>query len=367
MLDPAEFFLDQADTSPHIQFIYDLKARRVVFVNEAYERLLGGHRDCVNDELPGLLARLHPDDHLMWNRLWRLWAKGGLHDETDVRLLPPAGTDQPEQWFCLTPHWHQDAAGHRWVGGTLRDSSAGKHYKATSDKFNTKKNTVLEILAHDLAGAFVMLKQLAEYVEEEMQPQASPQVAEMLRLMQTTSQRSVQLIHDLVDQEFQETATVALRCERVDLCEKLEQCLEPFRRAPGREALQLTCVLPPAPLYAEVDVNKLLQVVSNLVANAFKYTPDGGHVTVTLKPGDGSVRITVADEGIGIPERLLPVLFDRYTPASRPGLRGEPTTGLGLWLCKTLVELHRGTLSVRSTEGRGTTFTIELPTATPAP
>jgi two-component system sensor histidine kinase VicK len=253
--------------------------------------------------------------------------------------------------------------GRVWVGGTLRDSSAGKQYKAYSDKFNTKKNTVLEILAHDLAGAFVMLKQLAEYVEEEMEPQASPQVAEMLRLMQTTSERSVQMIHDLVDQEFQESVTVVLKRERVDLCEKIAQCLEPFRRAPGREALQLKSELPPEPVYAEVDVNKLLQVVSNLVTNAFKFTPDGGHITVRLEPRQGHVRISVADEGIGIPESLRSVLFERYTPARRPGLHGEPTTGLGLWLCKTLVELHQGTLTLVSTEGQGSTFTIELPVA----
>ena len=106
MLDPAEFFLDQADASPHIQFIYDLTAQRVVFVNEAYERVLGGHRDRVNDELPALLARLHPDDLAMWQRVWQLWAKGGLHDEAEVRLLVP---NQPDQWFCLTPHWRRDA------------------------------------------------------------------------------------------------------------------------------------------------------------------------------------------------------------------------------------------------------------------
>ena len=73
------------------------------------------------------------------------------------------------------------------------------------------------------------------------------------------------------------------------------------------------------------------------------------------------MRIRVRDNGIGIPLDLQPVLFEPFTKARRPGLRGEPSTGLGLVLCKTIVEWHRGTLEMVSTEGQGTTFTIEIP------
>jgi two-component system sensor histidine kinase VicK len=73
------------------------------------------------------------------------------------------------------------------------------------------------------------------------------------------------------------------------------------------------------------------------------------------------VRITVADEGICIAAPWLPSLYERYTAARRFGQRGEPVMGLGLWLRKTIVDLHKGTLRVRSTEGQGSTFTVELP------
>jgi two-component system sensor histidine kinase VicK len=73
------------------------------------------------------------------------------------------------------------------------------------------------------------------------------------------------------------------------------------------------------------------------------------------------VRIHVVDNGVGIPEALQPYLFERFTKARRPGLRGEETTGLGLVLCKTIVEWHHGKLAVKSTEGQGTTVTMELP------
>jgi len=361
MLDPAEFFLDQAQSSPHVQFIYDLQAERVVYVNAAYERVLQGNPAQVNEELPALLARLHPDDLPVLSRCWRIWQKGGLHDEVEVRLRWP---DQSEQWLCLMPHWYQNAQGQTWVGGTLRDNSSGKEFRDNLNKFTNKKNTILEILAHDLAGAFVMLQQLTEYVREEMSPQTNPRVPEMLQMMQTTSQQSVQMIHDLVNQEFLESSQISLQRERVDLREKVRQSLEPFERAPGREAQQLTCETPPEPVYAEVDVNKVMQVVNNLLNNALKYTPDTGRITVRVEQQADQARIVVADEGIGIPEALQPILFERFTKARRPGLRGEPTTGLGLSLCKTIVELHQGTLTVSSAEGKGSVFTVELPLST---
>ncbi|WP_375435935.1 ATP-binding protein [uncultured Hymenobacter sp.] len=361
MLNPAAFFLNQAEaSSQQIHFIYNLKGRRVEYVNVAYERVLHGSQAKVNDELPTLLAHLPPDDLPWLRRCWQLWVQGRLSDEVEVRLLRPG---KPDQWLCLLPSWQQDADGMIWLGGTLRDITVGKRAQQTNVKYSSKKNTVLEILAHDLAGAFVSLQQLASYVREEMSAQTSPQVSEMLHLMQNTSQRGVQLIRDLMNQEFLESATIPLKRERVDLREKVQQCLEPFQRMGGREAKQLSWHLPPEPVYADVDTSKLMQVVSNLVSNALKFTPDEGRITVRVETAPDGVLITVADEGIGIPAALQPLLFERFTKARRPGLRGEPTTGLGLSLCQTIVSLHQGTLTVVSVEGQGSTFTVKLPKA----
>jgi len=358
MLNPAALFLDQAEQSPHLQFVYDVLAQQVVFVNAAYEPLLRGQRAHVNAELPALLARLPPDDLPLLQRSWRQWQIGDLHHELEVCLRR---VDGPDQWLCFTPYWYQDAAGQAFVSGSARDLSNEKAHRHNSEKFNAKKNTVLEILSHDLAGAFIILQQLTDYVQEEMGTPANAKVPEMLDLMRQTSQKSVAMIHDLVDQEFLESATIPLRRERVDLGQQVQLSLEPFRRAPGFVARQLRYEAPAEPVYAEVDPNKLLQVVSNLVTNALKFTPDEGHIVVKVEYQPKHVRIVVADEGIGIPAALQANLFERFTPARRPGLRGEPTTGLGLSLCQTIVQLHHGTLTVASQEGQGTTFTIDLP------
>ena len=90
---------------------------------------------------------------------------------------------------------------------------------------------------------------------------------------------------------------------------------------------------------------------------------DEGRIVVQIEPGPDCVRIQVVDEGVGIPNAIQPYLFERFTKARPPGLRGELTTGLSLVLCKTIVDWHHGQLAVASIKGKGTTFTIELPRA----
>lgn len=361
MVDSAAFLLEQAYASAHVHFIYNLTQQRVTFVNQAYEKMLNGHQAQVEAELPALLARMHPDDASLWHYYWRLWCSGQLQEEVEVRLVTDG---QPEQWLCLTPYWQQAENGDVVLGGVLKDISASKRHQDNSDKFNTKKNTVLEILAHDLAGIFAMLQQLSTHIEYELTQPAQPHVAELLQLSGKTSQQGLNLIHDLINRELQASANIDMKVEQLDLVKRIGYILEPINRAPAHQGRLLSFDTPAHAIYVRADANKLMQVVSNLVHNAYKFTPEDRAIRVAIAPCEGCVRISVADEGIGIPAYLLPVLFERYTPARRPGLLGEPTTGLGLWLCKTIVELHNGTLHVESQEGRGTTFTIELPVIT---
>lgn len=356
--DFAALFMDQAEASSHVQFVYEVPAGRVVFVNPAYEQVLHGRRDQVNEELPGLLARLHPDDRKYLARYWRIWIRGQMPDEVEVRLLTPG---QPEQWFCLTPYCQRSDNEPTLVVGTLRDISVAKHYQQNADAFNTRKNATLEILSHDVSGAFVMVEQIVQYLREEVTIPPESRVPEMLRVLETTSQNSVKMIRDLINIEFLTSANTDLKRNRVEVGEAFRPSLAELQQGQSLLGYQFTYSLPTEPVYAELDVNKMTQVLTNLIGNAIKFTPDGGQVAVTIEPGPDCVRIQVRDTGIGIPEAMQPYLFERFTKARRPGLRGEETTGLGLMLCKTIVEWHHGSLSVVSAEGQGSTFTVEIP------
>jgi two-component system sensor histidine kinase VicK len=108
-----------------MQFVYDVPVGRVVFINTVYQTVLSGTPANVNAELPALLARLHPDDRQFLAYYWKVWVRGQMTDEVEVRL-PTEGA--PDHWFCLTPSCQQTAQGHVLVGGSLRDLSAQKAY-----------------------------------------------------------------------------------------------------------------------------------------------------------------------------------------------------------------------------------------------
>lgn len=358
MLDLSAFLLEQAQTSPLVQFMYDLASGRVVFVNAAYEWVLGGRRECVNEELPRLLARLHPDDHAHLAACWARWIRNELHEEVTFRLQAPGRADQ---WLQLTPSYQPGPDGPGWVGGQLRDSSAAWHYKANADAFNARKNTILEVLSLDLSDVLVLSQGLLREAAGDADSYLWNRLLTDLRHLETLGRQGAQLVREFVSEEAQTSAGVDLYFERLDLGEQLRQALQDYPRATALAAHQLSLQLPPYPVVVALDANKFLQVVTNLLSNFLKFTPDGGHLVIQLTAAQGLAHLSFADDGIGIPAAVLPRVFERFTPARRLGLRGEPTLGVGLAMCKLIVELHQGTIDVRSREGEGTTFVITLP------
>ena len=368
MSDLSAFLLEQAEASVHVQFIYDVRAGRVVFVNEAYGPVLGGTPAAAAAELPALLARLHPDDQPYLARCWQLWVRGRLlRDEIEFRLRR-AG--EPDQWLCLTPAFQQVAHGPLLVGGTLRDISVAKLHQQNSDQFNVRKNATLEILSHDLSGAFVLVEQIVGYLQQALPPAAVPErVSELLGVLAATSQSSVKMIRDFIDLEFQASANTDLKRNRVEVGAALRPPLDDLHRRQALLGQHFDYELPAEPVYALLDINKFTQVLVNLIGNALKFTPrrrPGQRPGGGPAPG-GSSGAGERHPAVGIPAELQPYLFEPFTKARRPGLRGEPTTGLGLALCKTIVEWHQGTITVASTEGQGSTFTVEVPRADAPP
>ncbi|MBO2010386.1 sensor histidine kinase [Hymenobacter negativus] len=364
---PTTDFLQQAlDVSPQTFFVYDADAGRMLFVSAAYEQLFPDlQRENATTDLPRLLAYLpHDDQQYALHCLAELIA-GNHCDDLLLRLQPHPNV--PLRWLSMQAQRSLGPEGQVLLSGTLEDVTVEQEYLRNADKYMAKKNTTLEILSHDLAGPFNMLQQLAEFLEERTKTLQDEQVQRMLRIMRDTCRDSVTLIRDFVDGEFMDSANVDFKPLRVDLVQNIAQIVDTYQQGEHLVAKHFTFHHSQPTIYAEIDNNKFLQVINNLVSNAIKFTREGGNIAVGLTQQPDHVLVTVADDGIGIPAHLLPVLFDRFTKARRPGLRGEKTTGLGMHIIETIVRLHHGRIWVESEENVGTTFYIQLPIPTRAP
>ncbi len=182
------------------------------------------------------------------------------------------------------------------------------------------------------------------------------------------------LVEDLRVLSQAEAGQLPMQWESIDAGELLNDVATSFSgqaqvagvnlhiEAPGQAAMQVSAGA--APLRIRGDYGRLEQVLGNLLANALRHTPEGGTVTLQGGPGPHGVRLVVADTGEGIAPEDVPYVFDRFWRADRARTHGEGTgSGLGLAIARQLIQAHGGTIEVQSTLGRGTTFTIDLPSA----
>jgi two-component system phosphate regulon sensor histidine kinase PhoR len=169
------------------------------------------------------------------------------------------------------------------------------------------------------------------------------------------------LIGDILELSKIESRRVPLAFSPVEVDSFVSKSVKLMESEASRKNIELSMQIEPG-LYVEADEDRLRQIVMNLLSNGINYTPDGGRVSVKVEGlGDDHIRISISDSGIGIPKKDLPRIFERFYRVDKARSRSSGGTGLGLSIVKHLVELHKGTISVTSSLGVGSTFIIELP------
>lgn len=181
-----------------------------------------------------------------------------------------------------------------------------------------------------------------------------------LGIVDAQARRLAALLDDFLDVQRIEEGRLPLTQEVVDVAAVLRDQTQLFTAQSARHRLQLTVA--DQPLAVHGDAGRIAQVVGNLLSNAIKYSPEGGVVAVVGEQRNGSVRVSVSDEGLGIPADQQARIFTKFFrgDAAASGISG---TGLGLAFARAVVEAHGGQIAFTSDEGRGTTFWIELPAA----
>lgn len=230
-------------------------------------------------------------------------------------------------------------------------------------ELDAMKSDFVSYVAHELRTPLTTILGYASLLQSDRGQIKPGQRATMTEEIVRQCSRLNRMISELLDVSRLDAGRgIVLRRETMDVAELCERVLNGARAAlydPNFVTLEFTCNN--RPLLISADADRLEQVVTNLVSNAVKYSPDGGTVLLELHDGYDAVTMRVADTGMGMTAEQQEHLFQKFYRTSDAQARGIKGTGLGLYLVKQLVEAHEGRIEVRSAAGQGTVFTVTLP------
>jgi two-component system sensor histidine kinase VicK len=354
----SDIFCQIGDTASDAYFVFELETNTFQNINPSFEAIWGIPMSSVLDSPDLLFDTVHREDIAHVKNCYNSFIDELTAKKCDFRIV--SATDGVK-YIRLSIYPILNKGKLTKIAGIAEDSSVVKSNIFYMEKINARKNSTLEILAHDLKGPLGMISLLASSIEREASLDGKESILKSVRFIRDMCKRNINLIRSLVNQEFLESTEVNLRKERADLVWEISDVIKNYKNS--EEYIAKTFVLTSShdKLLIEVDSLKFMQVINNLISNSIKFTPDDGVIAVNIEDKRQVVLISVSDNGIGIPQDLHPYLFDKFTRARRKGLKGEDPVGLGMSIIRTIVELHGGKIWFDSEENAGSTFYIELP------
>ena len=225
------------------------------------------------------------------------------------------------------------------------------------------RDEFLSIASHELRTPVTTVRGYAQLLERDLRrgTLVPERVERAVAAIGESTDRLAHLTRDLLDLSRIRTGQLVLRPEPIDLAGLIETVAAPYRANLG-ERHRLRVELPETPVPVVADGERLTQVLTNLLDNAFKYSPDGGEVALLLDPGAHDVSVRVSDQGIGVPADALETIFQPYARATNAAESPMAGMGLGLFVCRTIVERHGGRMWAESQgQATGTTVAFVLP------
>jgi PAS domain S-box-containing protein len=241
-----------------------------------------------------------------------------------------------------------------------RDITDRKRLEAERAENERRKDEFLAILAHELRNPLGPVRNAARYLQ--MKYGEDPELRRPLDMIERQTAQMSRLIEDLLDVSRISRGMLELRREQVSSSEVVEAAIDACRDQIRANEHTLRVSMPPDPIVLYADRERLVQLLSNLIGNAAKYTPRGGRIDLAVAVGeDGMVSISVKDDGIGIPPEKLAEIFELFARVDR-SIERQDGLGIGLTVVRQLVEIHGGTVEAKSEGvGRGSEFVVRLP------
>jgi signal transduction histidine kinase len=241
----------------------------------------------------------------------------------------------------------------------IRNSQLFEHTKV----LDRLKSDFVAVVSHEIRTPLTSVKGAVELLSDPRYFHNTEQQVKLLTIAHANAERLLLLINDILDFSKLESASLPMTIERQRLEPVVQQAAHNLRMQIEERRIRLEVTLAAELPDALLDANRVTQVVTNLLSNAIKFSPPGGRVRVEATSGEGVLRISVRDRGEGIAAKDLPRLFKKFQQIDSGSTRKVGGTGLGLVICKGIVEQHGGRIGVESVPGEGSLFWFTLPAA----
>ena len=356
-----------ASTEGSIMWVVDPKLRRTGR-NEAWERYTGQ----TPEEYRGLgwMSAVHPDDHQWFHDKASVALESatpltielgirradGIYRRNLIRAVPVLADGRIVEWIGTAT----DIEDARQTADELAAALAEqRQLRAEAECANNAKDEFLAMLSHELRTPLNAIMGWAHMLKDGLPDDMARHAVEVIS---RNARSQKQLVEDLLDVARIAGGKLDLERTAVDLCDTARAAVDAALPAAQQKNVELTVVTPHGPCTVSADANRLLQVSSNLLSNALKFTDAGGRIRVIVTMSPGGAELAVEDTGVGIATEFLPFVFERFRQADASLTRSHGGLGLGLWVVRQIVEAHGGTVSAESGgPGNGTTIRVRLP------
>jgi PAS domain S-box-containing protein len=247
----------------------------------------------------------------------------------------------------------------RDISGRKRAEEALLEANAMLAESDRRKDEFIAILSHELRNPLAPIRYAVPLLKQQ---RLGERAGKALTVIERQTAHLTRLVDDLLDTSRIRQGKIELRREYVTVASVLTAGVEAASPAILAARHKLSIVAPDDPLWLHVDASRVAQVVTNLLQNSAKFTPQGGEIVLSARREGGRAVITVRDNGVGIPQQALPTVFDMFQQLDRSERPSQRGLGIGLALAKRLVEMHGGTIEASSAgPGQGTEFAVRLP------
>ena len=332
-------------------FVYDVKESKIVYLNDALVNIVEIKRKVLQED-PQLILRTMQDEEIDFLKLrfTELREKKYLED-LQVRI----NMSQEVKTLSLSCYLLDSSR----IVGFVKDISRSRERQDYLINYGAKKDALLDAVSQNLMTPLNLSKFTADLIEKAVQEKKFHKINAHVALIREVTAECIRSIEDLMREEHMESPAIHTQANLFDLVGKIHVILDQLKATNPDKKFKFKS--DGNHLFISGDDLKFFQIVHNLLSNAVKFTPPNGEISVSVKIEKAHVTVVVQDNGIGIPPNLQPYLFQKDSRAARPGLKGEASNGIGLYVVKKLTALMGGKVSFESRAKKGSIFTISLP------